>query len=76
MKSTYKIAGMLTIATILSFTVVSMSLTEADAQRSRGDRNQEASQDCRAGGVVAACVGGVNVNAEVVCSVGVVARLC
>jgi hypothetical protein len=76
MKPISKISGLLAIATLLTFTLVHVSMTEADAQSDRGQRNQDARQECnQRGAVVGACVGAINANVEVVCSVGVLARI-
>jgi hypothetical protein len=81
MKSITKIGG-ITVATLLTVTIVSMSLMEsADAVRpnNRQETNQQSRQDCRADDVlIGACVGGVNadVDANIQCSVAVFASQC
>jgi hypothetical protein len=79
MKSITKIGG-ITVATMLTLTVVSMSLMDsAEAQRDRQQNNQDARQNCTAQDVlIGACVGGVNANvqADVSCSVAVLSSQC
>jgi hypothetical protein len=81
MKSITKISG-ITIATLLTVTIVSMSLMEsADAQRDRRDVNQDARNECdQRNAVIGACVGGINANVQalndVTCSIFVLSRGC
>jgi hypothetical protein len=84
MKSITKIGG-ITVATLLTLTIVSITLMEsANAQANQDNRgrvNQDARNTCR-DNVIGACVGGinanvpVNANVEVVCSVLLIVERC